>query len=177
MRPVAIRHVGDGQSLIAQGVLNDDVAAYWWGGADGAPLEQLSFLLVEEGMLLSQPAGFPPEQRGWWYCDLVQVARTHDGYAFRDQYADVIVGPPDHPYRVLDLDEYATAAGNGIISSEAAADGLRRLQAFLDRRLNRRHDVVRSWPDFPPAGCLATDPAQVPRQWRWETDVAAGGGA
>lgn len=155
--------------LVATGVLHDRMAAYWWGfDEDGVSVQQLSYLLVDEGVLLSQPARFPAEQQGWWYCDLVQVTATSDGYEFCDQYVDVIVGPPDHPYRVLDLDEYADAVANGAMEPDVARDGLRRLQAFLDNRLNRRHETTQRWPDFPPAACTAVDPAGVPRQWKWE---------
>ena len=171
MREVEIRHVGSEASLVAAGALRDGVAAYWWGFEQhGEPVEQLSFLLVDEGFLLSQPVGFPPTQRGWWYCDLVDVERDGELISFRDMFVDVIVGPPDHPYRVLDLDEYADAVTDGRLAAAQGADGLRRCQAFLDRHLNRRHEVDRSWPDFPPAGVTAFDPAVLPRNWRWTGD-------
>ncbi|GIM89309.1 hypothetical protein [Paractinoplanes toevensis] len=73
-----------------------------------------------------------------------------------DHWIDVIVGPPDHPYRVLDLDEYADAIAAGDIDAAVGVDGLRRTQRFLDRHLNRRHDIRRdSWPDFPPRAIAA----------------------
>jgi hypothetical protein len=65
--------------------------------------------------------------------------------------ADRKAGPPDHPYRVLDLEEYADATESGEIDVATGLDGLRRTQTFLDRHLNRRHDTRRDrWPDFPP---------------------------
>jgi predicted RNA-binding protein associated with RNAse of E/G family len=78
------------------------------------------------------------------------VTDEGDVVAVDDLWIDVIVGPPDHPYRVLDLDEYAAAAEGGALNPADAVDGLIRTQRFLDRRLNRRHDVRRTWPDFPP---------------------------
>ncbi|MEE1792314.1 hypothetical protein PUR28_16320 [Streptomyces sp. BE308] len=92
---------------------------------------------------------------------------VQDGGLLRvdDLWIDVIVGPPDHPYRVLDLDEYATAMTDGQLGPAEATDGLIRIQRFLDRRLNRRHEGERSWPDFPPAEVKAVLPIDLPRDW------------
>jgi hypothetical protein len=129
----------------------DDVIVYDWGfELDGRHHEQRSYLLLDDGFQVSQPVIFPEVQRGWWYCDLVRVTDNGDEVIVEDLWIDVIVGPPDHPYRVLDLDEYATAAARGELSPAEAVDGLVRTQRFLDSRLNRRHEVLRTWPDFPP---------------------------
>ncbi|WP_198042125.1 hypothetical protein [Kitasatospora azatica] len=53
----------------------------------------------------------------------------------------------------------------GRLSPTDAADGLIRWQRFLDQRLNRRHDVTRSWPDFPPAGVEAMLTVELPQKW------------
>ncbi|GAA2621098.1 hypothetical protein GCM10010399_60180 [Dactylosporangium fulvum] len=129
----------------------DDVIVYDWGFAlNGRHYEQRSYVLLDDGFQINQPVIFPDAQQGWWYCDLVRVTDNGDEVIVEDLWIDVIVGPPDHPYRVLDLDEYATAAARGELSPVEAADGLVRTQRFLDRRLNRRHEVLRTWPDFPP---------------------------
>ncbi|MEY9862688.1 protein associated with RNAse G/E [Catenulispora sp. GAS73] len=86
------------------------------------------------------PVAFPPRQRGWWYCDLVTVVDDGEVLRVDDMWIDVIVGPPDHRYRLLDLDDYGQATSDGRLSP-SAADGLTRVQRFLDRRLNRRHEV------------------------------------
>jgi len=85
--------------------------------------------------------------------------------AVDDLWIDVVVGPADHPYRVLDLDEYAAAVESGVLSPAEAVDGLIRTQRFLDRRLNRRHDVQRSWPDFPPGIVNGLLHVSFPRDW------------
>jgi predicted RNA-binding protein associated with RNAse of E/G family len=80
-------------------------------------------------------------------------------------FIDVIVGPPDHPYRMLDLNEYADAMTTGRLDRVQAADGLRRAQHFSDRRLNRRHDTSRAWPSFPPDEVMELMTAPLPRDW------------
>lgn len=108
----------------------------------------------------------PGQQRGWWYCDLVRVVDDGDTVHVDDHWIDVIVGSPDHPCRVLDLDEYAEAIAAGDIDVGTGVDGLRRTQAFLDRHLNRRHDIRRdSWPDFPPRAIARL--AELPFKPNW----------
>src|ERR1041384_5954219 len=88
--------------------------------------------------------------------------------SFRSMSTKVIVGPPDHPYRVLDLDEYADAIAAGDIDTATGVDGLRRTQTFLDRHLNRRHDIRRGvCPAFPPRAIAAL--AELPFDPRWVT--------
>jgi hypothetical protein len=113
---------------------------------------------------------FPPEQQGWWYCDLVRIVDHGNVVIVDDLWIDVIIGPGDHPYRVLDLDEYATAMQGGALSVSEAAEGLMRIQRFLDRRLNRRHDTQRSWPDFPPSSIAGLLHAVFPRDWSFTSD-------
>jgi len=157
--PVPVTVVRDG-ALRAAGRRRDDVIVYDWGfEADGRPYRQRSFVLLDDGFQINQPVLFPDGMQGWWYCDLVRVTDHGDTVTVDDLWIDVIVGPPDHPYRVLDLDEYATVAARGDIGPDEAADGLVRTQRFLDRRLNRRHETTRMWPDFPPA--IVTELAAV----------------
>ncbi len=150
----------------AAGRRRDDVIVYDWGfEMNGTQYEQRSFVLLDDGFQINQPVIFPPVQRDWWYCDLVRVSDMGDEVFVDDLWIDVIVGPPDHPYRVLDLDEYATAAESGALSFAEATDGLIRTQRFLDRRLNRRHDVSRTWPAFPPEGVMSLLKVSFEREW------------
>jgi len=144
----------------------DDVIVYDWGfELDGRHYEQRSYVLLDDGFQINQPVIFPAVQQGWWYCDLVRVSDMGGEVFVEDLWIDVIIGPPDHPYRVLDLDEYATAAEQGALSPTEAADGLVRTQRFLDRRLNRRHEVLRTWPDFPPKTVVALSNVTFERDW------------
>lgn len=168
--------IRDGR-LTAAGIRRGDVVAYDWGFTqDGVDHVQRTFVLLAEHMQINQPVVFPPEQTGWWYCDLVTVQWAGPGSALvtvQDAWIDVIIGPPDHPYRVLDLDEYADALAEGRLSPAEAVDGLRRMQRFLDRRLNRRDDVTRTWPDFPPREVAELLSIELPQEWRLLTDDAA----
>jgi hypothetical protein len=118
----------------------------------GLPKQDRAYLLLDEGIQLSCPPGFPPEQAGWWYVDLVKIVEDGSNLTVIDHFVDVIVGPPGHYYRLLDLDELGDAIESGergLTVAEAVA-GLRNFQRFLDRYLNRRHDITFGWPDFPP---------------------------
>ncbi|NUR27680.1 MAG: DUF402 domain-containing protein [Catenulispora sp.] len=161
--------IRDGK-LTAAGIRRGGVVAYDWGFTeDGIDHVQRTFVLLDEHMQINQPVVFPPEQAGWWYCDLVTVQWAGPGSGLvtvQDEWIDVVIGPPDHPYRLLDLDEYADALAEGRLTPAEAADGLRRTQRFLDRRLNRRHDVTRTWPDFPPREVAELLSIDLPRQWR-----------
>ena len=54
---------------------------------------------------------------------------------------------------------------DGRLTLVDAVEGLMRAQRFLDRRLNRRHDVIRKWPDFPPAMVVELLTADLPQEW------------
>ncbi len=110
-----------------------------------------SFLLLDHGIQLSRPPGFPEEQAGWWYIDLVEIEERGSDLTVTDHYLDVIVGPPGHYYRILDMEEFGDAIDEGKLTSSQAVTGLRNFQWFLDTHLNRRHDLTLEWPDFPPA--------------------------
>jgi hypothetical protein len=152
--------------LRAAGLRRDGIVGYDWGfHQDGKDYRQRSFVLLDDGIQINQPVLFPAQQRGWWYCDLVRVTDDGDLLRVDDLWIDVIVGPPDHPYRVLDLHEYGEAITSRQLSVADAADGLARMQSFLDRRLNRRHEVRQDWPDFPPAAVEAMLTAELPSDW------------
>jgi hypothetical protein len=117
----------------------------------GLPRQDRSYLLLDEGIQLSCPPGFPEEQAGWWYVDLVEIAEHGNELTVTDHYLDVIIGPPGHYYRVLDMDEFGDAIAEGKLTPDQAVAGLRHFQRFLDTHLNRRHETNLEWPDFPPA--------------------------
>jgi predicted RNA-binding protein associated with RNAse of E/G family len=159
------------RKLRAAGRRLNDVIVYDWGfELNKRHYEQRSFVLLDDGFQINQPVVFPPQQQGWWYCDLVRVTDRGNEIAVDDLWIDVIVGPADHPYRVLDLDEYAVAVERGALSPAEAADGLIRTQRFLDRHLNRRHEAVRSWPDFPPKNVTALSRISFRRDWTLISD-------
>lgn len=156
-------------TLRATGVRHDDVVGFRWGETvDDRELEQLSFVLLDDGFVIAQPVGFRAAPQGWWYCDLVALEVASEQVTVRDLFIDVIVGPPGQAVRVLDLDDYADAMTSGALSLAQAADGLARTQAFLDRRLNHAGDADASWPDFPPREVSVLRGADLPRAWRWE---------
>ncbi|WP_345695855.1 DUF402 domain-containing protein [Kitasatospora terrestris] len=160
--------IRDGR-LTAAGIRRGSVVAYTWGfHADGIDHVQRTFVLLDEHLQIDQPVIFPPEQRGWWYCDLIGVEWGGVGSGVvetRDMWIDVVVGPPDQPYRLLDLDEYALALADGRLTPAEAARGLTRVQRFLDRRLNRRHGVSRTWPAFPPPEVEDLLTVDLPQDW------------
>jgi hypothetical protein len=95
------------------------------------------------------------EGRDSWYVDLVTVEARGDRYTFRDLYIDVLVPTDGRHYRMLDLDEYAEALRDGSVPLDAAVDGLRRWQHFLDRHLHADRWPPTAWSDFPPASIRA----------------------
>ncbi|GAA2527294.1 hypothetical protein [Winogradskya humida] len=163
--PVTV--IRDG-AIRAAGHRHGAAIAYDWGFPwHGEEKLQRSFILLDTGFQINQPVIFPDQQRGWWYCDLVRIVDNGHTVHVDDDWIDVIVGPPDHPYRILDLDEYGDAIAAGEIDAAAGVDGLRRTQMFLDRHLNRRHDTRRdSWPDFPPQAIAGL--AALPFDPQWE---------
>ena len=164
LRPTTVIRNG---RVRAAGRRMEQVIVYDWGFEhEGQRWQQRSFVLLDDGFQINQPVIFPPERRGWWYCDLVRIVEDGDIVTVDDLWIDVIVGPPDHPYRMLDLHEYAAAMASGVLSLTDAADGLVRTQRFLDRRLNRRYDhAERTWLDFPPADVERLMDVRFPQQW------------
>lgn len=109
-----------------------------------------SYLLLDEGIQMSCPPGFAEHHAGWWYVDLVEITEASTQVTVMDQYLDVIVGPPGHSYRILDMDEFGDAIAAGELPAEKAVEGLRKFQRFIDTYLNRLGDAEAAWPDFPP---------------------------
>ncbi len=116
-------------------------------------LRQRAYVLLDEQVQITQPVTWGGARAGWWYVDLVEIHCDDDDVRIRDDYLDVVIGPPDRPYRILDLHEYADALDAGVITPHRAAEGLRAMQAFLEKHLHRRSGDAASWLDFPPA-CL-----------------------
>jgi Protein of unknown function (DUF402) len=85
-----------------------------------------------------------------WYVDLIEVTHDAGRIILRDLYIDVMVPTDGRHQRLLDLDEYADAIGQGRLAVPAAIDGLRRWQRFLDRHLHGGRDPAGDWTDFPP---------------------------
>jgi len=111
-----------------------------------------------------------PRGRGSWYVDLVTVEAQRGRYTFRDLYIDAIVPTDGRPYRMLDMDEYADAMRDGTLTLEAAIDGLRRWQHFLDRYLHADRWPTEAWSDFPPEAIrhLFELPTPFGEPVRWE---------
>jgi len=109
-----------------------------------------SYLLLDEGIQMSCPPGFAEHHAGWWYVDLVEITEDGEMCSVMDQYLDVVVGPPDQPYRVLEMDEFGDAIASGELTGEQSVEGLRKFQRFIDTHLNRLGDSAHAWPDFPP---------------------------
>jgi predicted RNA-binding protein associated with RNAse of E/G family len=67
-----------------------------------------------------------------WYCDIITHTydSTTDTYVFTDLLVDVIVYP-DGSVRVVDLDELADAARDGLLSDEQMQMALRRTDKLL----------------------------------------------
>lgn len=67
-----------------------------------------------------------------WYCDIIDYTCTEDGqtYIFTDLLVDVIVYP-DGFVRVVDLDELADAARDGLITPQQLQLALRRTDKLL----------------------------------------------
>lgn len=68
-----------------------------------------------------------------WYCDIIETSYQPSpaSYLFTDLLADVVL-LPDGRLRVLDLDELADAAEQGLITSRQLFVALRNTQKLLD---------------------------------------------
>jgi hypothetical protein len=173
---VDVVHLGGASSLRAAGVRRGRVVAFRWGIRTGArALAQRSYLLLDDGVLIARPDQMPTGHEGWWWCDLVDVDERADRVVVADAQVDVLVGPPDRPYHVVDLDELADAVATGAVSSRLVADRLTRLQRFLDARLHTA--TPGTWRDFPPAAVSELEGRDdLPDDWVW-FDADCGGGA
>ena len=120
---------------------------------DAPPMHQRVFLLLDEGIQLNQPGGWPDWARGWWYCDLVEITETDGTIDVIDHFVDIVVPEtPANPYRVLDLHEFGEALATGRLSMEQGVTGLTKVNHFLETRLNKKDGPYADlWPAFPPA--------------------------
>lgn len=113
--PVAATLVGD--------VLYSD-QEYW----RHAGKRRYFWLLEEDVQLVYEPFGW----QGEWYVDLVSFERTErDGlplFTVRDQYLDVVVEGMGPTYRLLDLDEAATALLSGELEPSVLARAMVKAQ-------------------------------------------------
>jgi hypothetical protein len=109
------------------------------------------FVLLDVGIQLSNPPYWHGADAACWYVDLVTVSGGNGRFTVWDRYVDLIVATDGRPYRMLDLDEFATAVQEGALSWSDAVDALRRWQRFLDRYLHRERFPAAGWADFPPA--------------------------
>ena len=127
------------------------------------PLERV-YVLLDVGVQLSNPPYWRGTDANCWYVDLVTISGDDDKLTIWDQYVDLIIATDGRPYRMLDLDEFATAVHDGALPWSDAVDALRRWQRFLDRYLHRERFPAAGWTDFPPAAIkpLAALPAPLP---------------
>jgi hypothetical protein len=109
------------------------------------------YVLLDVGVQLSNPPYWHGADAACWYVDLVTVSGGNGKFTVWDRYVDLIVATDGRPYRMLDLDEFATAVQEGALSWSDAVDALRRWQRFLDRYLHRERFPAAGWADFPPA--------------------------
>lgn len=145
-----------------------DVHPRWFAEPRPAhPVRQRVYVLPQEQVQLQQPVAWPAEDRDWWYVDLIEVDEQGDRLLLRDDFVDFIVGPPDRPYRVVDLEEYADALDDGRVSAARVAEGLRAVQAFAEAHLHRKPHSEPPWPDFPPAALSPLLEVQVPDPEGW----------
>lgn len=154
--------------LPCPGIRVGRVAAYEFDIPDGmyvrpdAGRRQRAFLLLDESAQLDQPLVFQPDRAGWWYIDLVEIREEGDTIHVTDHYADIIVGPPGLPYRILDLDELGAALTTGALTAQQVSHVLTATQTFVDRHLQGASHDGPDWPDFPPAALAAVRDIETP---------------
>ena len=152
-----------------------DVAPRWFTHRVPPPehaVRQRAFVLIDERIQLNQPVVFPESHRGWWYVDLVSLADHGSELRITDEYLDVIVGPPNRPYRVLDVDEYAAALSSGGITAARVVAGLTAFQRFLDTHLQSGWTLSDQWPDFPPAAIVGLVDEKIADPHGWAATTA-----
>lgn len=116
----------------------------------GRPTVDRCYLLLDEGVQLTQPVLFAGDLEGWWYVDLVEVDQTEDGLVVRDLYADLLFPPDADRYAVLDLDELGEALVAGHLSAAECGVVLTRTQCFIDRYLPHPEQPHLTRAAFPP---------------------------
>jgi predicted RNA-binding protein associated with RNAse of E/G family len=91
------------------------------------------FWLLDYGVqLVYEPFGWCDE----WYVDVVAFEHDRGTIAVTDLMVDLVVEGMGPTYRIVDLDELASALGDGL-GVEATAAALRSAQLFLDAFLHR----------------------------------------
>lgn len=68
----------------------------------------------------------------YWYCDIIETIHNekNNSFTFNDLLIDVLVYPDGH-VEVVDMDEFADAMENGILSNSTIAAALRHADALL----------------------------------------------
>lgn len=137
LRPVAVQsRLGDIPGH------TDGEVAFFDDAADSTTTSLIRhFVLLKQGVkLMYEPWGWRKE----WYADIVQVEHIGDDtIKLVDLYVDVIVEGDGPTYRVIDLDDLASAVATGAIEPDHLATALRQLHGFVDGYLHRGRD-------FPP---------------------------
>jgi predicted RNA-binding protein associated with RNAse of E/G family len=93
------------------------------------------FVLMNEGIkLMYEPWGWKDE----WYADLIHIGKyNEDTIELKYMYIDVVIEGNGPTYRIIDLEEYADAVNQGIISLKDLRKQFIQLQLFLDNYLHR----------------------------------------
>lgn len=96
-----------------------------------------------------------------WYCDIVDSSydEAENAYTFTDLLVDVIVYP-DGFVRVVDLDELADAARDGLITAEQMQLALRRTDKLLSLIYKGAFPKLQKYIEDQEAG--AQEPADAP---------------
>lgn len=79
----------------------------------------------------------------YWYCDIIEAAfdKTTNSYTFHDMLIDVLIYPDSH-VEVVDMDEFADALSNNIISMASAANALRATDSLLGTIYSGHFDTL-----------------------------------
>jgi hypothetical protein len=188
-QPVEVMRGGHGEDRLfgpLPGVRRGDVVMYEFELPDsytpwpGRTLLERTFVLLDLGVSFANPCWArqlkpdgtivdrQAEGSATWYVDLITVEQDANRYTFRDLYIDLMVPMDGRHYRMLDLDEFADAVDDRLLTIEQATDALRRWQRFIDRHLHAERAPVGSWTDFPPNAILPLDelpPFDNPVRW------------
>ncbi|HEX3814286.1 MAG TPA: hypothetical protein VHX59_15740 [Mycobacteriales bacterium] len=122
----------------------------------GRPTIDRSYLLLDQGIQLTQPVVFEDPVEGWWYVDLVEVEHTGAGFVVHDLFVDFLVPPGAGRYHVLDLDELGDALSQGQLTVAQCATVLSGTQRFIDRHLRAAEEGSVDPPlQFPPHSIAA----------------------
>jgi hypothetical protein len=122
----------------------------------GRPTIDRSYLLLDQGIQLTQPVVFEGPVEGWWYVDVVEIEHTDAGLVVHDLFVDFLVPPGADRYHVLDLDELGDALSRGQLTVAQCASVLSGTQRFIDRHLRAAEEGSVDPPhQFPPQSIAA----------------------